>query len=52
MNGHIDEFFNLTEAEKKFEEKFYKLTGNKWSEKDYFKEKPGKYKLLNKFQKK
>lgn len=52
MNGHIDDFYNISEAEAKFEEKFHYYTGNKWSEKDYFKEKTGKYKLLDKFKKK
>lgn len=52
MNGHIDDFFNISEAEAKFEDKFHHYTGNKWSEKDYFKEKTGKYQLLDKFKKK
>lgn len=51
-NQHIDDFFNRAEAEAKFEEKFHYFTGNKWSQKDYFKEKPGKYKLLDKHKKK
>ena len=52
MNGHIYDFFNMSEAEAKFEDTFRQHTGNKWSEKDYFKEKPGKYKLLDKHKKK
>lgn len=51
-NQHVDDYFNRAEAEAKFEEKFLQYTGNKWSQKDYFKEKPGKYKLLDKFKKK
>lgn len=42
------EFYNRTDAQANFEKRFFEKTSNKWVDHDYFKEKPGKFVLLNK----
>lgn len=42
------ENYSRQDAQANFEKRFYEKTGNKWSERDYFKEKGGKYVLLDK----
>ena len=49
---NIYEFYNRTDAQANFEKRFFDKTANKWVEKDFFKEKPGKFVLLNKEEKK
>jgi len=44
----IDEFFNMPDAIDRFEKGFLEKTCNKWSEREYFQEKPGKFVLQNK----
>ncbi len=52
MTVHIYDHFNMANAKADFEKRFQEKTGNKWSERDFFKEKPGKFKLLDKVKKK
>ena len=44
----FDEFFNKADAQARFEKKFFEKTCNKWIDREYFKEKPGKYVLQSK----
>ena len=48
----IKEFYNRNDSAAHFEKRFFEKSGNKWADRDYFKEK-GKFKLLvkGKFQK-
>jgi uncharacterized protein YkuJ len=36
------------DAQANFEKRFYEKSGNRWVEKDFFKQKPGKFSLENK----
>ena len=49
---NIYDFYNRTDAQANFEKRFFDKTANKWAERDFFKEKPGKFVLLNKEEKK
>ena len=42
------EDYSRQDAQANFEKRFYEKTSNKWSERDYFKEKGGKFVLLDK----
>lgn len=42
----ITDYFNMFDAMVYFERMFFEKTGNKWSTKDSFKEKPGKYVMV------
>ena len=44
----FDEFFNKADAQAKFEKRFLEKTCNRWAEREYFKEKPGKFILQSK----
>lgn len=46
------EYYNKADAQANFEKRFFEKTGNKWAQRDFFKEKPGKYVLENKDKKK
>ena len=48
FSAHVDEFFNKADAINKYEKKFFEKTCNKWAEREYFREKPGKYVIQNK----
>ena len=39
------DFFNKADAQTVFEKKFVEKTGNKWADRDYFKEKAGKFQM-------
>jgi len=43
----IFEHYNKIDAEKNFEKRFFERSSNKWAEREYFKEKEGKFKLFN-----
>ena len=49
---NIYDFYNRTDAQANFEKRFFDKSANKWVEKDFFKQKPGKFVLLNKEEKK
>lgn len=46
----INEFFNKYDAMVEFEQKFSEKTANKWKDRDYFQQKPGKFILMKKEQ--
>jgi hypothetical protein len=48
FNIIFKEYYNRLDAQVDFEKRFFEKTSNKWSEKDYFKEKAGKFVVLNK----
>lgn len=50
LNCKHEEFYDRVEAQAHFEKVFFKRTANKWTEKDYLKQKPGMFKILNKEQ--
>lgn len=52
LSFKFEEFFDRIQAQAKFEKLFFQKTSSKWTEKDYMKQKPGKFKLLNKEQNK
>ena len=39
------EFFNRADAVQNFEKRYQDKTANKWAQREFFKEKPGKYVL-------
>lgn len=48
FNAWVHEFYDRYEAMADFEQLFYKKTGNKWTERAFFKQKPGMYMLIRK----
>ena len=52
FNILTNDFFNKADAQIVFEKKFLEKTGNKWGDREYFKEKPGKFLIQNKNKKK
>lgn len=50
LNTKQEEFYVKVEAQAHFEKLFFNKTANKWTDKDYLKQKPGKFKILNKEQ--
>ena len=42
----MQEFFNRYDAMVEFENKFYEKTANKWKDREYFQQKPGKFLLI------
>ena len=41
------DFFQFHEAREKFQDQFQARTGNKWTEREFFEEKPGKFKMID-----
>ena len=52
FNYITNDFFNKADAQTVFEKKFVEKTGNKWADREYFKEKAGKFQMWNKTKKK
>ena len=47
----VDDYYDFTIARKKFIDKFQERTGCKWNKREFFEEKPGKFKLVDQIKK-
>ena len=47
IQSSVEDFFDFSDAKKRFLDKFFERTGCKWDHKEFFEEKPGKFKLVD-----